>query len=76
MLRQKLQFQRRSDDLFSYMNFTVVVKLDITIFHINTIFLGGRYLIDFSKWEVFVNDDHTRTFLSMEVITGGLAEVC
>lgn len=76
MLRQKLQFQRRSDYLFSYMNFTVVVKLDITSFHINTIFLGGRYLIDFSKWEVFVNDDHTRTFLSMEVITGGLAEVC
>ncbi|XP_050254337.1 uncharacterized protein LOC126700298 [Quercus robur] len=34
-----------------------------------------RYLIDFSKWEVFVNDDHTRTFLSMEVITGGLAEI-
>ncbi|KAK9291669.1 hypothetical protein L1049_019618 [Liquidambar formosana] len=35
-----------------------------------------RFWIDFSKWEVFVNDDHTRTFLSMEVITGGLAEVC
>lgn len=34
-----------------------------------------RYFIDFSKWEVFVNDDHTRTFLSMEVITGGLAEI-
>ncbi|KAG9439059.1 hypothetical protein H6P81_019224 [Aristolochia fimbriata] len=34
-----------------------------------------RYLIDFSKWEVFVNDDQTRTFLSMEVIAGGLAEI-
>ncbi|KAF5456212.1 hypothetical protein F2P56_025717, partial [Juglans regia] len=34
-----------------------------------------RYWIDFSKWQVFVNDDHTRTFLSMEVITGGLAEI-
>lgn len=34
-----------------------------------------RYWIDFSKWEVFVNDDHTRTFLSMEVTAAGLAEV-
>ncbi|XP_043723444.1 U6 snRNA phosphodiesterase [Telopea speciosissima] len=34
-----------------------------------------RYWIDFNKWEVFVNDDHTRSFLSMEVITGGLAEI-
>lgn len=34
-----------------------------------------RFWIDFSKWEVFVNDDHTRTFLSIEVTTGGLAEV-
>ncbi|KAL0321706.1 UNVERIFIED_CONTAM: hypothetical protein Scaly_2467000 [Sesamum calycinum] len=33
-----------------------------------------RYSIDFNKWEVFVNDDHTRTFLSMEVTAGGLAE--
>lgn len=36
MLRQKLQFQRRSDYLFSYTNFTVIVKLDIMSFHINT----------------------------------------
>ncbi|XP_024189093.1 U6 snRNA phosphodiesterase [Rosa chinensis] len=34
-----------------------------------------RYWIDFSKWEVFVNDDHTRTFVSVEVITAGLAEI-
>lgn len=34
-----------------------------------------RYWIDFSKWEVFVNDDRTRTFLSIEVITGGLPEI-
>ncbi|KAL6580647.1 hypothetical protein OROMI_008671 [Orobanche minor] len=34
-----------------------------------------RYWIDFNKWEVFVNDDGTRTFLSIEVTTGGLAEV-
>ncbi|XP_062092242.1 uncharacterized protein LOC133798074 [Humulus lupulus] len=34
-----------------------------------------RYWIDFSKWEVFLNDDHTRTFLSMEVTTTGLAEI-
>ncbi|EYU20160.1 hypothetical protein ABFS82_06G053200 [Erythranthe guttata] len=34
-----------------------------------------RYWIDFNKWEVFVNDDGTRTFLSIEVTTGGLAEI-
>ncbi|KAG8390210.1 hypothetical protein BUALT_Bualt01G0060000 [Buddleja alternifolia] len=34
-----------------------------------------RYWIDFKKWEVFVNDDCTRTFLSMEVTAGGLAEI-
>ncbi|XP_077235155.1 U6 snRNA phosphodiesterase-like protein isoform X2 [Tasmannia lanceolata] len=34
-----------------------------------------RYWIDFSKWEVFVNDDQTRTFLSIEVIAGGLSEI-
>lgn len=35
----------------------------------------NRYWIDFSKWQVFVNDDRTRTFLSIEIITGGLAEI-
>ncbi|CAK7336917.1 unnamed protein product [Dovyalis caffra] len=34
-----------------------------------------RYWIDFSKWEVFVNDEKTRTFLSLEVLRGGLAEI-
>lgn len=38
--------------------------------------MWNSYWIDFSKWEVFVNDDHTRTFVSVEVITAGLAEVC
>ncbi|XP_054814578.1 uncharacterized protein LOC129315082 [Prosopis cineraria] len=33
------------------------------------------YWIDFSKWEVFENDDHTRTFLSLEVVQGGLREI-
>lgn len=33
------------------------------------------YWIDFNKWEVFVNGDKTRTFLSLEVVTGGLAEI-
>ncbi|XP_074353264.1 uncharacterized protein LOC141692353 isoform X2 [Apium graveolens] len=37
--------------------------------------LRRRYLISFDKWEVFVNDDHTRSFLSIEVMTGGLAEI-
>ncbi|TYH53609.1 hypothetical protein ES332_D09G111500v1 [Gossypium tomentosum] len=34
-----------------------------------------RYWIDFNKWEVFINDDRTRTFLSLEVVTGGLPEI-
>ncbi|KAK4285037.1 hypothetical protein QN277_001785 [Acacia crassicarpa] len=34
-----------------------------------------RYWIDFSKWEVFVNDERTRTFLSLEVTQGGLREI-
>ncbi|XP_023549871.1 U6 snRNA phosphodiesterase [Cucurbita pepo subsp. pepo] len=34
-----------------------------------------RYWIDFSKWETFVNDDLSRTFLSMEIIAGGLMEI-
>ncbi|TYI93824.1 hypothetical protein E1A91_D02G160900v1, partial [Gossypium mustelinum] len=33
-----------------------------------------RYWIDFNKWEVFINDDRMRTFLSLEVVTGGLPE--
>lgn len=37
--------------------------------------LQRRYLINFNRWEIFVNDDHTRSFLSIEVITGGLAEI-
>ncbi|KAF3786745.1 U6 snRNA phosphodiesterase [Nymphaea thermarum] len=34
-----------------------------------------RYWIEFNTWEVFVNDDRTRTFLSMEVSTRGLKEI-
>ncbi|KAF6152983.1 hypothetical protein GIB67_021588 [Kingdonia uniflora] len=34
-----------------------------------------RYWIDFNKWAVFINDDCTRSFLSMEVIAGGLVEI-
>ncbi|CAK9309622.1 unnamed protein product [Citrullus colocynthis] len=34
-----------------------------------------RYWIDFSKWETFINDDLSRTFLSMEIIAGGLMEI-
>ncbi|XP_024012392.1 U6 snRNA phosphodiesterase isoform X2 [Eutrema salsugineum] len=35
-----------------------------------------RYWIDFNKWEVFVNDDCTRSFLSLEITTSGLSEIC
>ncbi|OIT04546.1 hypothetical protein A4A49_35818 [Nicotiana attenuata] len=34
-----------------------------------------RCLIDFNKWEIFVNDDSTRTFMSLEVVAGGLAQI-
>ncbi|KAI3963540.1 hypothetical protein MKW92_025740 [Papaver armeniacum] len=34
-----------------------------------------QYWIDLSKWEVFVNDEQTRSFLAMEVVAGGLAEI-
>ncbi|XP_014502456.1 U6 snRNA phosphodiesterase [Vigna radiata var. radiata] len=34
-----------------------------------------QYWIDFNKWEVFINDDHTRTFLSVEVVQRGLIEI-
>ncbi|KAL4204407.1 hypothetical protein AMTRI_Chr01g109680 [Amborella trichopoda] len=33
-----------------------------------------RFMIDFGRWEVFTNDDRTRTFLSMEVSSNGLNE--
>ncbi|XP_011625622.1 U6 snRNA phosphodiesterase [Amborella trichopoda] len=34
-----------------------------------------RFMIDFGRWEVFTNDDRTRTFLSMEVSSNGLNEI-
>ncbi|XP_013671084.1 U6 snRNA phosphodiesterase 1 isoform X2 [Brassica napus] len=37
--------------------------------------LHKRYWIDFNKWQVFVNDDSTRSFLSLEITTSGLSEV-
>ncbi|KFK26731.1 hypothetical protein AALP_AA8G285400 [Arabis alpina] len=35
-----------------------------------------RYWLDFNKWEVFLNDDCTRSFLSLEITTSGLSETC
>ncbi|CAN7030448.1 hypothetical protein Bca4012_044303 [Brassica carinata] len=37
--------------------------------------LHKRYWIDFNKWQVFVNDDSTRSFLSLEITTSGLSEI-
>ncbi|CAL9243078.1 unnamed protein product [Arabidopsis halleri] len=37
--------------------------------------LQKRYSIDFNKWQVFVNDDCTRSFLSLEITTSGLSEI-
>lgn len=75
MLRQRLQSQRRCDyRLFSSHFDTLFIMMRFLILFF--FFVLSRYWIDFSKWEVFVNDDRTRTFLSLEVITGGLLEVC
>lgn len=34
-----------------------------------------QFWIEFSCWEVFVNDDKTRSFLSLEVLTTGFSEI-
>uniref|UniRef100_A0A0D9VIY8 U6 snRNA phosphodiesterase 1 n=1 Tax=Leersia perrieri TaxID=77586 RepID=A0A0D9VIY8_9ORYZ len=34
-----------------------------------------RYWMDFNKWEHFINDDCTRSFLSLEVTSTGLPEI-
>ncbi|MQL87381.1 hypothetical protein Taro_019907 [Colocasia esculenta] len=34
-----------------------------------------QYWIEFSRWEVFVNDDQTRSFISLEVKGAGLSEI-
>ncbi|XP_042374228.1 U6 snRNA phosphodiesterase-like isoform X2 [Zingiber officinale] len=34
-----------------------------------------RYFIDFNKWDVFVNDEQTRSFLALEVMGAGLSEI-
>ncbi|XP_039121404.1 U6 snRNA phosphodiesterase isoform X1 [Dioscorea cayenensis subsp. rotundata] len=34
-----------------------------------------RYFIELSKWDVFVNDEQTRSFLSLEVLGRGLSEI-
>lgn len=31
--------------------------------------------MEFGSWEVFVNDDRTRCFLSLEVVAAGTSEV-
>ncbi|CAM6101406.1 unnamed protein product [Calypogeia fissa] len=35
----------------------------------------NRYLAGFDSWEVFTNDEKTRTFLSLEITTAGLLEI-
>ncbi|ONI11892.1 hypothetical protein PRUPE_4G133000 [Prunus persica] len=60
MLRQKLQIQRRYEhNSLACMIFTSFIE----------------HNADLRKWEVFVNNDHTRTFMSIEVIAAGLAEI-
>ncbi|URE43925.1 CBS domain, partial [Musa troglodytarum] len=36
---------------------------------------GDRYSVEFNKWNVFVNDEQTRSFLALEVLGGGLSEI-
>lgn len=79
MLRQKLQTQHQWVFVSLYCS---VMENGIAYFclHIYLIIafyfsFWCRYWIDFNEWEVFVNDDNTRTFLSVEVLQGGLVEV-
>ncbi|PKA53309.1 hypothetical protein AXF42_Ash010039 [Apostasia shenzhenica] len=37
--------------------------------------LERRYWMEFNKWDVFINDEHTRSFLSLEITGGGLSEI-
>lgn len=77
MLRQKLQFQKRLvfffNCFFKHSKHSVIQDFFLSMYIY--VLLSVRYWIDFNKWEVFVNDDHTRAFLSIEVTTGGLSEV-
>lgn len=59
------------------MNFYVSkdTLFEFVLLNLMAFLVWDRYWIDFNKWEVFVNDEGTRTFLSMEVTTGGKAEV-
>ncbi|KAJ8480405.1 hypothetical protein OPV22_024132 [Ensete ventricosum] len=34
-----------------------------------------RYRVEFNKWDVFVNDEQTRSFLALEILGGGLSEI-
>jgi len=74
MLKQKLQIQRQS---VLFLLFFTCENGTLFLFpHVFLIFFHlSRFWIDFNKWEVFVNDDHTRTFISVEVVQGGLIEV-
>ncbi|EFJ23408.1 hypothetical protein SELMODRAFT_442940 [Selaginella moellendorffii] len=34
-----------------------------------------RFWIEFGRWEVYLNDDRSRTFLGLEVVSGGLSDI-
>lgn len=64
------------------MDFFYVFISFLPIFHpLEILFLlllltmDNRYWMEFNKWEVFVNDELTRSFLSLEVTGEGLLEV-
>ncbi|WOK96616.1 U6 snRNA phosphodiesterase [Canna indica] len=53
-----------------------VHQIDSIVAMLRQKFINQRgYTIDFNKWDVFVNDEKTRSFLSLEVIGGGLSEI-
>ncbi|KAL2620469.1 hypothetical protein R1flu_000674 [Riccia fluitans] len=35
----------------------------------------NRYFVEFGSWEVFTNDEKTRTFLSLEIVAAGVLEM-
>ncbi|KAJ0961600.1 hypothetical protein J5N97_001097 [Dioscorea zingiberensis] len=53
-----------------------VHQIDSVVAMLRQKFLSQRrYIIEFSKWDAFVNDEQTRSFLSLEVLGRGLSEL-
>ncbi|PWZ24619.1 U6 snRNA phosphodiesterase [Zea mays] len=75
MLRQKFQPQQQlgySCLVFFFVLFNFCISLSLMEIFIH---VEQRYWMEFNKWEHFVNDDCTRSFVSLEVTRTGLPEI-